>query len=96
MSVFHIAATVRAQVDTETALQQIAGAIRGRRGTGLAARRLRVQELNDARTSALFAAETAFPQDGSFTVPNMLARVRAACPERTALLNEVPTAMCRG
>ena len=88
MSVFHIDATVRANVHTVTALEQILEAIRGKPVTDLDARRQRAKQYNDARMAALAQAEATLPSDGSFTVPNLLARVRAAIPERTVLLNE--------
>lgn len=88
MSVFHIDATVRANVHTATALEQILDAVRGKPVTDLDARRQRVKQFNDARMAALAQAESSLPSDGSFTVPTLLARVRAAIPQRTILLNE--------
>lgn len=91
IGMFHIDAVLRCKADAETALLQIVQALPrvtelhnerfSLRGTQLA-------EHYERRLGKLDNAESTYPEDGSFTVQNLLGVVRRLTPEKTLVLNE--------
>lgn len=93
IGLFHVDAIMRCKADAEVALTQILDCIPpdARSLGGRTAQRLEaLRNHHKILSSALDTTEAMMPDDGSFTVPNIIGALRQAIPhpERTLILNE--------
>ncbi|KAH8114988.1 thiamine diphosphate-binding protein [Phellopilus nigrolimitatus] len=89
VGMFHIDATMRCKADAQIALSQILECLPSEIDiTLISARTQKLIEHRLKRISELDSVESAFPTDGSFTVPNVMGVLRKSVPKDTLFLNE--------
>ena len=91
---FHVDATLRCQVDSDIALQQLVEEVMAKQDLDndkINSRARRLAESHRERVKKLDMSELSYPSDGSFTVPNIISTLRKSSPKQSLVLNEAIT-----